>query len=934
MTERTEPSLGRYFGERQSNPQAGADSRVVGASFDGASNFSMVNPQFQAATNIQNNYHTWNTNNISDIRKWLKAPDPSTNFVASCDKRTPGTGQWIFSDPQFVEWREATSGMLWIQGKVGSGKTFLSAAIIENLQANQAFLCCYYYFDNRDNSHTKTNARGLLQSLLLQMATRDETVHPALHELYRKSNHGLMEPTIAGLSATLEVVSKDLSPVYLVLDAMDECSEAIDVLKHLAHLKENLCIAVTSRYLAETVDDASWYIHLDDTESFRQDVAKYLKDKFSHRKLQPELLNEIVDHLNESAQGQFRWVDCQVTVLQRCKTSKAVREALNKLPKTLAETYTLAIERMNESTLLMWLIYAIEPLSVAQVTEILAVDLDDQIFDSEMRSLELENGTYEILDSTLITVDVKKVVKFAHNSVKEFLTQTHAEVNIRKVFEVNEHLAHSMICQTCLIYLLQFNKEGMLPKKVDMFKKSFPLGLYAAKHWPSHMKSLGDDIVKHKPANDLAMSLLKDRSQLMFGWKRFSRRGAYQPALDSRRIQGQLYCMAGLNMERIAEQLLGENLVDVNCKGGEDGNPLQLACRRGHWDFVQLLLNHKADVNAQGGLHGTALQAASYDGKKDIVQLLLGHNARVNAKGGGEYGNALQAASWVGKNDIVQLLLEHNADVKAQGGKYGNALQAASSQGNMDIVQLLLVHKADVNIQGGYYGNALYAASSEGNKNIVQLLLEHNANINAQQGEYGNALQAASCKGEKDIVQLLLEYKADVNAQGGYYGNALQAAAWRGNKDIVQLLLEHKADVNAQGGEYGNALQAASCEGNEDIVQLLLEHKADVNAQEGYYGNPLHTASSERNKNIVQLLLKHNADVNAKGGKYGSALQAASCKGEKDIVQVLLEHNADVNAKGGELGNALQAASWRGNKGLFGNTSLDFVGILPGIATI
>ncbi|KAF9048138.1 hypothetical protein BDP27DRAFT_694082 [Rhodocollybia butyracea] len=181
----TEPTLGRHFREQQSNPQAGADRPGM---FAGASHFSMVNPQFQSATNIQNiqnSYHTWNTNDVFAIRKWLKAPDPSTNFVAACDKRTPGTGEWIFSHPQFVEWREATSGTLWIQGKVGSGKTFLSTAIIENLQANQAFLCCYYYFDNRDNSQTKTNARGLLQSLLLQMATRDETVHPALHELYR-----------------------------------------------------------------------------------------------------------------------------------------------------------------------------------------------------------------------------------------------------------------------------------------------------------------------------------------------------------------------------------------------------------------------------------------------------------------------------------------------------------------------------------------------------------------------------------------------------------------------------------------------------------------------------------------------------------------------------------------------------------------------------
>ncbi|KAF9028077.1 hypothetical protein BDP27DRAFT_1350240, partial [Rhodocollybia butyracea] len=112
------------------------------------------------------------------------------------------------------------------------------------------------------------------------MATSQEKVHPALHELFKSSNKGLMESTIAGLIATLEVVSNDLSPVFLVLDAMDECREAIDVLKHLAHLKKNLCIAVTSRYLAETDYDASWYIHLDDTQSFRQDVAKYLQAKF------------------------------------------------------------------------------------------------------------------------------------------------------------------------------------------------------------------------------------------------------------------------------------------------------------------------------------------------------------------------------------------------------------------------------------------------------------------------------------------------------------------------------------------------------------------------------------------------------------------------------------------------------------------------------
>ncbi|KAF9064047.1 hypothetical protein BDP27DRAFT_1426268 [Rhodocollybia butyracea] len=494
--------------------------------FSGASNFGIHGGTFtyvardnNITTNIHN-YHNWKPIDILKIRDWLKAPDPSTNLVAACNKKIPGTGEWILSHEHFIKWRKDESGLLWIHGKVdlvGSGKTFLSATIIKELQDNPTSLCCYYYFDNRDNSQTKTNAQGLIQSLLLQMAASSAGIHPALHELYTKCKQGIMEPTMEDLSATLVVVSKDLGPVYLVLDAMDECNEPSDVFKYLAHVRENFCITVTSRYVAETSYGAtdSIYLHLAQ-DAFHDDVIKYLQDRLSHRTLKPELFTEIVDYLTEGAQGQFRWVDCQVTVLQRCKTPKAIRDALKKLPKTLEETYTAAITRTSKSEhvhdaekLLMWLVYAFEPLSVIQVTEILAIDLDAQIFDPEALSLELEHGIYDILDSTMITVSQDKIVQLGHNSVKEFLTQTHAEVHMSRLFEINEPLAHSIMCQMCLIYLLQFDSQ-----KIDGFQQGYPFGQYAAKHWPSHMRRLAEEIPEHKPARDLAIKFLGGSSQL------------------------------------------------------------------------------------------------------------------------------------------------------------------------------------------------------------------------------------------------------------------------------------------------------------------------------------------------------------------------------------------------------------------------------------
>ncbi|KAF9062201.1 ankyrin repeat-containing domain protein [Rhodocollybia butyracea] len=904
---------------------------LVGSIFTNASNFTLVNPQFQAAR-IINNYQAWGTNDILAIQNWLKAPDPSTNFVAACDKRTPATGNWIFSDPQFAKWYQGTSGVLWIQGKVGSGKTILSSTIIEALKANPEVECYYYYFDNRENSKTKTNARGLLQSVVLQMATRPEGLHPALCELYTRCKQGIMEPTTKDLSATLAAIAKDLGPAFLVLDAMDECSEANTVFKHLALLKDSLCIAITSRYLAEASYGVTWSIHLDLADcAFHEDIGKYLRDKLSNRKLKPGLFTEILDCLTESAQGQFRWVECQVIVLQRCATPKAIQNALKQLPKTLEETYIMAIERLKKSEhfqdgvqLLMWLTYAFRPLSIAQFTEILAVDLNTQTFNPDAQSLELENRTYDILDSTLITVGANKIVQLAHNSVKEFLTQVH----ISKLFEIDRYLAHSTICQTCIVYLLQFSSQGSYD-----FRKNYPLALYAAEYWPLHMKGLENELLQHEHAKDLAVALVNDSSQPQYiNWLRIHRpdskwfEKSYNPTLNPSKISTPLYYMAYHGLPLIVEHLLLHSELDVNVQGGKYGSALQAAVISDNEDTVKILLQHKADVNAQGGEYGSSFQAATYMGNKNIIQLLLEHNANINASGG-QYGSALQAAIWKGNKDIVQLLLEHKADANGQYGQYGSPLQAAAYRGRADIVQLLLEHKADVNVQNGQYGSALQAAATRGkygnalmaavrcgNKAIVQLLLEHKADVNAQGERYGNALQAAvHCK-NKRIVQLLLEYRADVNAHCGQYGSALQVAIYSANKDIVQLLLEHKADVNAHGGQYGTALQAACLTQNEDIVRLLLENKANVNVQGGEYGTALQAAAYTKNKRTVQTLLEYKADVNTQAGKYGSVLLAAIIEENKDIVQLLLDHGADVNANSGLYGSALQAAAIWGNK--------------------
>ncbi|KAJ3926164.1 MAG: ectomycorrhiza-induced ankyrin-domain/NACHT-domain-containing protein [Lentinula lateritia] len=846
----------------------------TGSMFYQASHFTINNSNFIAIGG----------DDINKIHKWLNAPDCSANFVTAVNNKCLGTGQWIFELDQYKEWIFNT-GILWIQGTAGSGKTFLLTTVIENLEKmNQTSPIWYHYFDTRDNTESKTTYSGFLLSLFQQMGLSSEGIHPALNTLYKSKPFGQL--THRELENILETMIKDRNDITIAVDALDECQEAdaAKVLKWLAAFSNQLRIIVTSRSQPESVVQNLLQIQLGGPKSrIDEDIASYIELKIHDQPLfKGDIIGEIKDTLNKGAQGIFRWVDCQMKELQKCTKNKDVKEVLETLPATLTETYNQALGRLtgkdkkNAQHLLLWLLYAFQPLTRTKANEIWKIDLLEQKFNPDEMDLQVE----KVIPSTFVTVGQDNIIQLAHASVKEYLISYPQSKEVSNSLFFNEHLAHDIMTQTTIIYLMQL--------KEVLFDRGGFVG-YAVKYWLSHASKVERLKVEGRSQN-LICAMLKDNVHFS-KWEEIY---INQVSVMGELTAGPLYCGAINGLYGGVNYLIqsADNVKEfVDAQGGVYGNALQAASIKGHESMVKLLLEHNADVNAQGGKHGTALQATSFQGNESIVKLLLEHNADVNAQGG-YFGNALQATSFQGNESIVKLLLKHNADVNAQGGKYGNALQAASYRRHQSIVKLLLEHNADVNAQGGYFGNALQATSFQGNESIVKLLLEHNADVNAQGGEYDNALQAASFQGNESIVKLLLEHNAD-------------AASDNENENIVKLLLEHNGDVNAQGGHYGNALQAASYNGNEAIVKLLLEHNADVNAQGGEYGNALHAASSKGHESIVKLLLEHNADVNAQGEQSGNALQAASNEGHEPIVKLLLEHNADVNAQGGEYGNAV-----------------------------
>uniref|UniRef100_A0A0D2YDA8 NACHT domain-containing protein n=1 Tax=Fusarium oxysporum (strain Fo5176) TaxID=660025 RepID=A0A0D2YDA8_FUSOF len=775
---------------------------------------------------------------FAQIERWLSPPDYSTNANLARKRRHPGTGTWLLNSPAFQEWKLGSRRHLWFYGLAGCGKTILSTTILDHLLQTNTHTTLAFFFDFSDPR--KQKLEDLLRSLADQLYHTGNEAARRLDSLFTSHDDGRRQPDTGALSACVDTMIQIAGKVFIIIDALDECTKREELLHWIRGLaSSNAQLLVTGRPEAEfqgeiprSFDERNCVLL--DKQAVNTDIRSYVNATLEQKR-------DFVDKKLSQA--------CQLESLARCLSPKAIKAALGFLPRDLNETYRRMVQNIPSEyksgaiRLLQFLVYAKRPLSLSETIEVLATQIDQEPrgFDVDGRLCQKA----DVLRYCPSLVIIAKVTNYgetveelhlAHFSVKEYLLE-------QAQFDLES--ASNVITRTCLTYL------GDIKNNCSTIRSDFPMARYAAESWMDYAVSAetSEDIVR------TTVSFLRDETTFQ-RWCRL-----YQ-----------------------ADRWWDHE------PGPPKASRLYYACLAGLAGAARDLTTEGADVNAQGGKYGNALQAASYKGNLEVVQLLLDRGADINAQGG-KYGNALQAVSWKGNPEIVQLLLGRGADVNAQGGEFSNALYTASYFSNREVAQLLLDKGADVNAQGGGYGNALQAASFDGNLEVVQLLLDKGADVNAQGGEYGNALQAASFQGNPEIVQLLLDKGADVNAQGGYLGNALQAASYEGNLEVVQLLLDKGADVNAQGGQYGNALQAASFDGNLEVVQLLLGKGADVNAQGGLYGNALQAASSEGNLEAVQLLLDKGADVDAQ------TLQAASFDGNLEVVQLLNLNGAKIMSR-------------------------------------
>jgi len=291
------------------------------------------------------------------VHKWLSPPDPSTNHNAACATHHKRKATWFVEGSTFREWK-TTGSLLWIHGKrapcltssltpshpvlfvAGSGKSILwfvhlciilsglptssvSSTIIENIAAMQR-KAVMVYFDFDFKNVNKQHLHDLIPSFLSQLSAGSRPHRDILSRLYKDHYNGKTRPSDPDLVICLKQMFRlpDKRPIYLVMDALDECPDAsgipspreqvLQIVKELVDLHlPNLHICVTSRPEIDIRDVLEplnpFQVSLHEQSGQKEDIMDYVKLVVDSDSIMKRWKTEdkelVIETLSEGADG-------------------------------------------------------------------------------------------------------------------------------------------------------------------------------------------------------------------------------------------------------------------------------------------------------------------------------------------------------------------------------------------------------------------------------------------------------------------------------------------------------------------------------------------------------------------------------------------------------------------------------------------------------
>ncbi|KAJ4194400.1 hypothetical protein NW755_003156 [Fusarium falciforme] len=474
------------------------------------------------------------------ILDFFMAVNPQPNLETSVRLRHALTGLWLTESPAFEHWLHTPGSRLWLTGIPGAGKTILAGSAIQEVLTCShdapGIGAAFFFCDYKDPLTWKST--NILGSIASQLARQKKEAFAILSEYYDELHppHALTEtPDSDELRARISRMSEHFDQTIIVIDGLDECGDetedVVDVLREVVDYSERVSMALFSRdhfNIRIRLDQDFQAIHIAaHTEDIRLFVGADLDKRIKTGRLQLNdmtMKSEIAEILVNRAKGMFRWVVCQLDYLCDCAHDEERREALEKLPPDLPESYRRLLERVSRTSptvqsmvqmCLSFIAFAEPKMTALQLRQ--AVSTPTLGATLSKRNTVSEEEILRRCSSLIRKSQNGNRFEFAHFTVQEFLEDRVALGDIPGIdrYLISKQSSDLLLATQCLKFLQlknfevetiedddkehRFDDEGLIRTR----NKQYPFYPYSAVFWMSLTRDGLDDPNLFNLANSL-----------------------------------------------------------------------------------------------------------------------------------------------------------------------------------------------------------------------------------------------------------------------------------------------------------------------------------------------------------------------------------------------------------------------------------------------
>ncbi|KAL8752513.1 MAG: hypothetical protein Q9199_005692 [Rusavskia elegans] len=799
-----------------------------------------------------------------NILDWLS---PLNFFQTQQDtfaRREDGTGQWFIESAVFQDWLSSTNRTLCCTGIPGAGKSILTSVVIDFLRARyteQKFVgvaAIYCNFKERVSQTPENLLAGCSAQLVGQILPESLVKYHRVHSAQKT------RLTWKEMIQIFEDIVRKLDIAYLIVDALDECSEDVrdQLLTFFQTLASNTRLMVTTRHNEEITYGFHNSLMIEIRASVG-DLQRYVASRVkSNRRLSGHvrsngpLKKHICDRVASKAEGMFLAAKLHVDALSTKTNIKQLKKALDNLSTNVNELYDDAIARIESQNhdyrtladkALRWVAYAFRPLPVEALQEAVAIELveprdqqsdDEGIQDFDDEAIHSISSILDVCAGLLVHDEISGLVRLVHYTAQDYF-DAHAGSKFEK--------GHTSIAKECVTYLSYecFQNPEESSSELEISENS---------------DASSDDAV----AGSVSASE-ESRCYYLFDYATaFWAQHATTKELpvEIRRFLAR--------KPRIC--LLTTSKYDL------------YASLRGPSRNIRFLeVRHGCEIAAFYGIHDELETLCSRIKEAEVLHDLCNSSFNLAVSNG-------QARS-------IEILLDYGANINSEDKDGRTALLTASEAGNLNLMHLLLDKGFDKEARSSTGRNALLRAVEESHESCVLGLLERGADVNSKDLQGMTALHVAAYGGKIRLLNILLSRGIDQDAQDQRGETALLRAVLGSHKSCVLALLDHGADINRTDSRGTTALHVVSICDDLYLLNVLLARGSNADAKNDRGKTPLFTAVENDHEHCMLALIRHGADVNIQDNTGLSVLHIASAKGTLTSVAELANHAATISMR-------------------------------------